>query len=390
MMKAIAKSELVNSYSSSSSKSEYSNQHALISSLFCNDYTPGNIVLRLTVIDSLYSTNAGYSYFSFEEMAERIYGLGESFESPMEKEKAARDYFYNVGLTMEDKMGIFSEPYGIQKDLSEGAKQMSLMSKYAYYTILQAPESYPLGFPIYDRLAKTSYPTVCKMLGLERHTLPQSGTPSITDYIFCLNQLREALFDDSSMFEASGTRFQQFDILDAYLWRMGKFEDGNLSLLLNRNEYVAFITNIGLKGKCDCESSKFNTMVKERLNGTTNPFSSIGRKEKYMEALLSHWKLFERYKGILGTIHKEENKQTEPLNQTTTENPVIECAQYEDILIERRRNGHVDIVGPAYSSTKAGLIDIAGNAGLVVDREWNTQYLGWYIIRKLNGENTNQ
>ena len=388
MMRTIAESELVNSYSSS--KSEYSNQHALISSLFCNDYAPGNIVLRLTVIDSLYSTNAGYSYFSFEEMADRIYGLGESFESPMEKEQTARDYFYNVVLTMEDKKGIFSEPYGIQKDLSEGARQMSLMTKYAYYAILQEPDSYPLGFPIYDRLARTSYPTVCKMLGLKRHALPQSGTPSISDYIFCLNQLRTALFDDTSLFEAGGRKFQQFDILDAYLWRMGKFEDGNLSLLLSRDEYVAFITDIGLKGKSDCESGKFNTLVKERLNGTTHPFSSIGGKEEYMETLLSHWKLFERYKGISGLVSKEETILPKATSQPTEENPVIERAQYNDILIERRKNGHIDIAGPAYASTKAGLIDIAGNAGIVVGKDWNTKYLGWYIIRKLNEKNTNQ
>ena len=49
------------------------------------DYGMAKVMLRLTVIDSLYSTNAAYSYFSIEEMAEKII------------EKTARDAANSTG-----------------------------------------------------------------------------------------------------------------------------------------------------------------------------------------------------------------------------------------------------------------------------------------------------
>ena len=112
---------------------DYNNQRTLISSLFNNDeYNKGQVILRLTVIDSLYSTNAAYSYFSFEEMSERILSLG--------SREMAQSYFYEIACLGKDKERLFDEPYGIQKDLKEGSKQMSLLSKYAYYEVLQKRE----------------------------------------------------------------------------------------------------------------------------------------------------------------------------------------------------------------------------------------------------------
>ena len=55
------------------SKADYKNQRALLNSIFRRgEYKRGELILRLTSIDSLYSTNASYSYFSIEEMAEKI------------------------------------------------------------------------------------------------------------------------------------------------------------------------------------------------------------------------------------------------------------------------------------------------------------------------------
>ena len=57
----------------------YNDQKVLISALFdsTRGYNTGIIMLRLVVIDSLYSTNAAYSYFSFEEMAEKTEEIAE-------------------------------------------------------------------------------------------------------------------------------------------------------------------------------------------------------------------------------------------------------------------------------------------------------------------------
>lgn len=262
------------------SQANYLNQRALIGSLFqSGDYNKGQLILRLTVIDSLYSTNAAYSYFSIEEMAEKIMSLG--------TREQARDYFYAIACLGKDRHRLFDEPYGIQKDLREGSKQMSLLSKYAYYEVMQDRGQYPLGFPIYDRLAKEAYPVVCRMLKIRPvERLPQ--TPDIEPYVKCINQLRAELFNDSKPFNG----YQQFDILDAYLWRMGKFEDGNMSLLLGRDDYVTFINNIGLAAAAENRSSgDFNALVRNALVHADNAFAGC-QNEIYMNALRQHWLSF--------------------------------------------------------------------------------------------------
>lgn len=300
----------------------YNNQRALISSLFSQPFNRGQLILRLTVIDSLYSTNAAYSYFSFEEMADRILTIGSGTQEDI------RNYFYSIAKGGKDTEGLFSEPYGYQKNLSEGSKQMSLLSKYAYYELLQDPGQYPLGFPIYDRLAKEAYPLVRKMLGeKDYYSMPQLETPTIEQYVMCLSQLREALFKDEKLYQPNGCKhgYQQFDILDAYLWRMGKFSDGNLSLLLGCEDYAKFIGNLGLDapfgddGKTRKEDENYKQRVKEEFESyypakegkksefdfnklilahlltDSNPFANLG-SEAYLNALLAHWKVFEKYR----------------------------------------------------------------------------------------------
>ena len=214
----------------------YVQQRAMINQIFAttsgNNYNIQSIMLRLIVIDSLYSTNAAYSYFSFEEMAKAIKGLG--------NEEDAAKYFYSIATGRNDDKNLFSKNYGIRKNLKNGSKQMSLMSKYAYYVLLQNPSDYPLGFPIYDSLAIKMYPKVCNKVGIEPQKITEST--SIEKYIELLNTLRKKIFGNTGLFN----EYQQYDLLDAYLWRMGKLDEGNYSLLFNKEDYKKFITNIGL------------------------------------------------------------------------------------------------------------------------------------------------
>jgi hypothetical protein len=313
-MQTIVEKELLKG-ASSLQQATYNDQRTLIKSFFSGkEYGLGIVTTRLVVIDSLYSTNAAYSYFSFEEMAEKICALG--------GEDKARDYFYKVALTGKDEKKLFCEAYGIQKNLSEGSKQMSLLSKYAYYSLIGHGEKYPLGFPIYDSLAKEAYPTVCKMLGIKpKHRLSSLETPEIGEYIECLQQLRESLFGKSiALFNG----FQQYDILDAYLWRMGKFESGNFSLLLGRDDYVKFVQKLDLQAKsigkgkfeekdpdykkrmvdkykgnpCVSKDNKFDfgkAVVMLCLEKKMKPFAGI-RNEAYMNELLNHWRIFHEKK----------------------------------------------------------------------------------------------
>ena len=307
IMKLIAEKEL-DKEASSLQQATYNDQRTLINAIFSGkEYTEGNVMLRLVVIDSLYSTNAAYCYFSFEEMAEKISSLG--------SEKEARDYFYKVTTTGEDRKKLFCEPYGIRKNLGEGSMQMSLLSKYAYYCLLQEPSKYPLGFPIYDRLAKEAYPTVCKMLGISKiHSLPVLETPSIDKYIDCIGQLRKELFGDNNKLFCG---YQQHDILDAYLWRMGKFEDGNLSLLVGWKDYERFVKNLGLEVLKNEDDSAYRKRMVEKYAGTSavskdskfdfakavvielekgkQLFRGIS-VEKYLTELLDHWRIFHEIK----------------------------------------------------------------------------------------------
>ena len=313
-MQTVVEKELLKG-ASSLQQATYNDQRTLIKSFFSGkEYGTGVVMARLVIIDSLYSTNAAYSYFSFDEMAETICALG--------GEDKARDYFYRVALTGKDEKELFCEPYGIQKNLSEGSKQMSLLSKYAYYSLIGHSDKYPLGFPIYDSLAKESYPTVCKMLGITpNHIVSPLETPEIGEYIECLQQLRVELFCEST---ALFNGFQQYDILDAYLWRMGKFESGNLSLLLGRDDYVKFVQNLELQatdignGKFDEKDTDYKNRMVERYKGKPcvskdckfdlgkaivmlclddkrKPFAGI-RNEAYMNELLDHWRIFHEKK----------------------------------------------------------------------------------------------
>ena len=259
----------------------YIQQRQIINSLFeeydKEDYGMAKIILRLTVIDSLYSTNAAYSYFSIEEMAEKIMSLG--------TERMAADYFYEIATGKVNGKILFDEFYGIRKNLSHGSKQMSLLSKYAYYLLLQDVDSYPLGFPIYDSLAIESYPKVSEKV---ENPVRKNIGATINGYISAIYELREKIFENNEPWYG----LQQFDLLDAYLWRLGKLENGNCSLLLDRQDYEIFIINLGLnlcqQADNKLESNKFNNAVRKRCLELRNDCHK-DIKNEYFKILMKHW-----------------------------------------------------------------------------------------------------
>lgn len=247
----------------------YIQQREIILRLFKNvsSYDISTIILRLTVIDSFYSTNAEYSYFSIEEMATNIYSLGEN-------EADAVDYFKKIASGGSDYKNLFSKKYGMRKDCTSGSKQVSLMSKYAYYVLLRDGSS-NLGFPIYDSLVIKTYPLVCKKLPV---TGKDIKTDDITEYVASLDVLRKELFGNDDRFEG----MQQFDILDAYLWRMGKLCSGNYSLLLIKEDYKRFISNLSLNAPDDQALwNRFNAKLPKDVVKTTYKSKTGKETEKY-------------------------------------------------------------------------------------------------------------
>lgn len=275
----------------------YNNQRAIISRLFRGKEDQEHILLRLVVLNSYYSTNAAYSYFSLEQLAERI--IDETTQFAGKSGKLPNDYFYDIALQNLGKpttigKAFFEASYGIKENGTPGATLKSLISKYAYYCMLMDTKRYPLGFPIYDSLVRKSYRKVMKALGLKPQMVQTLDTGSIGEYISALNELREAIFGVGSTALFCG--LQQFDILDAYLWWMGKLEGGNFSLLLTEGEYKMLINHVKPTPPIKVNNiwtNKIDEQIAKALKDpTAAPFASIAdpQREKFLTAMIDHWR----------------------------------------------------------------------------------------------------
>lgn len=243
----------------SKSVSAYNTQRKILTDLFLRTsgscYSKENIMLRLIALDSLYSTNASKTYFSIENIADEIWNIPGNGTN----EDNANLFFYEVAKGNKGVRGInvddwFNKPFGIQKNCKQGHRMVSLLTKYAYFC-LAILGSCCDGFPIYDSLALVAYPFAFKILWANTlsnqdieliiNTLspnPQKNIP-VSLYINAMHTLCNGLGLTSSTFPG----LQKYDVLDAYLWRMGKFCNGNLSLLLDKQGYEEILNQLSLK-----------------------------------------------------------------------------------------------------------------------------------------------
>jgi len=221
----------------------YDKNRDLIKSLF-NPAIPYNVDVvykRLVVIDSLYSTNMNQRYYGIEDMANTIYALSPSDNRLRDLVRNFRDTLFLRGFSavyLHPITATFNMSYGIHKNLAPAGSAMSLLSKYFYYLLLTDPSEI-IGFPIYDSLASYMYPIVCKYVyasGTPRKIVSVKTINHLCDYFLALNQLRISIGISSI-----GGSLQEFDLLDAYLWRMGKFSGNNFSLLLDKTDYTTLI-----------------------------------------------------------------------------------------------------------------------------------------------------
>lgn len=267
------------------SREGYWTQMGVIKSLFyptSSGLTSAQIYLRLVVLDSLYSTNGRYAQFALEELAEDLYiHLNHS-------DAEAADYFYRIVTKSEMKsFNFFNKSYGINKSLHPGAQFKSLLSKYAFYLLSVYPDNYKFGFPIYDSLALISYQSVCKLLEIpaKRKT---DLTKDIEPYVCAMDDVRKHLFDNID------SKTQQFVLLDAYLWRLGKIQKGNITLLLARPDFEQFVKNANLNttSKSISDPNGFDDkLLKCCLVKTADEMLKGIRSESFC-MLYRHWKDF--------------------------------------------------------------------------------------------------
>lgn len=220
------------------SDSGFSADKEAIAKVFKNtsDYEKNDILVRLTLIDSMYSTQMNRRYYALDELAESLATLAQGKSGILKRmfldftqrpEECLSLFDYKVG---DAQTNLFSECYGIGKGGESKGVAISLISKYAYFET-------EYGFPIYDSIACEMYPIVWHYCGLDKKSMPKLtyqgdkgkvlGDKTMVEYVKAINLIINKL----------NCKALNYDIFDRYLWFVGKICRGNLSLVLSRSEY---------------------------------------------------------------------------------------------------------------------------------------------------------
>ena len=193
-----------------------------------------DILVRLTLIDSMYSTQMGRRYYALEELADFLaklaskaqVGLAQMFIDFAKSPEENSVKFDNEGEN------LFSKSYGIGKDGNSKGVAISLISKYAYFET-------KFKFPIYDSIACEMYPLVWHYCGFNGespkliYTIDTKidGKKTLVEYLKAINLLIQNL----------NSAVLNYDLLDRFLWFVGKIYRGNLSLILTCEEYKSVL-----------------------------------------------------------------------------------------------------------------------------------------------------
>lgn len=254
LLKQIARYDVCNSDTGFSSDKE------AIRKLFSltNSGKEEDYLLRLTVIDSMYSTQMNRRYYGLEELAGALYEINATDNMSIEelflqylKTKNESLFNYTDKLTKEKK-NLLSEKYGIGKDGKDKGCAISLISKYAYFAT-------NYQFPIFDSIACEMYPRVWRYCGFEGKpsklivredkSMEMDGVATMKAYVSAIDDLINKLGGNIS-----------YDHLDRLLWFVGKIMRGNLSLVLNRQDYKWCTSNLK---NCYTAKGEFNFEIKE-------------------------------------------------------------------------------------------------------------------------------
>ena len=186
-----------------------------------NNYTQEDLLVRLTLIDSTYSTQMGRRYYGLEELAAALL----SVHSKKHIKSAFLDFLKDKDMKpfeLGKKTNLFTEKYGIGKNGEDKGKAVSLISKYAYFET-------EFRFPIYDSIVREMYPRIWNYCGF-KEKMPEIKANDMVSFIEAIDLLiRQIDCTDVT-----------YDTLDRVLWYVGKIYRGNLSLVLSREEYDAF------------------------------------------------------------------------------------------------------------------------------------------------------
>ncbi|MFA6617898.1 MAG: hypothetical protein WCT23_02380 [Candidatus Neomarinimicrobiota bacterium] len=177
--------------------SPYTTQKKRIHELFdkTNNSDFNDIMLRLYVIDSCYSTQMNKRLFSFDDLSRLI----ENEIEPRFINRKSDTSFIEENFNKR----ILLHPIGIDKEGNDKGHTFSLISKYLYFRS-------NFNFPIYDSLVRKE---------LRREGFKINGQYPSVAYFKCIFELCEKFEID-------------YDDLDKYFWVCGKVRNGSLSLII--------------------------------------------------------------------------------------------------------------------------------------------------------------
>ncbi len=218
-------------------KTDYFNDKQIINKIFTISGIDHQetIRIRLTIIDSYYSTNMSRRYYGIHHISKKIfdyYNDDQTFINDLIK-------FTNDPFQNDHILDIFNSPYGISKLGNPKGKAISLISKYAYFLT-------NFRFPIYDSIISETYPKIVNKypeMGLEKD-LPTD----ISGFVRIMNRLN------------SVSGINDFNRLDNLLWLIGKILRGNFSLILNEEAYSKIVNSI--KTNHNIKSAEADGMIK--------------------------------------------------------------------------------------------------------------------------------
>lgn len=283
-----------------------------------------DILARLALIDSMYSTQMTKRYYGLEELADALYLVtiscvdnGKSSNVLKQKflqllrdnDTSAYELFeYNKNLSIDSNgvsdqiVNLFEEKYGLDKDGNDKGVALSLITKYAYFETCYK-------FPIYDSIVKEMYPLLWRYCNLKGEC--PNIDDNIVSFIKAICLLRKKLSSFCGTFS--------YDDLDCLLWTTGKIMRGNMSLVFSMKQYREFGKDFNIRL---WSRSQIDTRFKN--DKYLLPFLQFAKELTYYEVV--EWKAGKSLKTIIEefaqkylidikVISPEENVFSKTLNQ---------------------------------------------------------------------------
>lgn len=208
----------------------YQTNKETISACF-NVFKENSELIRLVIIDSMYSTNLSKRLFGFEDISQKLKNIGP------DEVIIAKAQEYLRTLDSNSIIGtLLSEKIGINKTGKPEKTATSLITKYLYYLT-------KYNFPIFDSLVNDNIDFFISIFCSEKR---------------CEGSLFKKIQHIKNEFKIS------YDLIDNGIWFYGKMQKGSLSLIVQKETYVKLIQYISIPDSI-AKSNEIDNFIKELL-----------------------------------------------------------------------------------------------------------------------------